>query len=116
MAQRVVTQYVSDLSGEELGSDGQTVIFGWKGRSYEVDLSPAEVQEFSTAIGPYLEAARRLPGSGRKASGATTGTSQQDRDRTKAIREWAQEHGLKVSSRGRLSAEIVQAYDDAQRG
>lgn len=116
MAQRVVTQYVSDLSGEELGGDGQTVTFGWEGRTYEVDLSPAEAQEFSTAIAPYLEAGRRVPGNGRKASGATTATSQQDRDRTKAIRQWAKEHGHNVSIRGRLPAGIIQAYDDAHKG
>ena len=42
MAQRVVTQFVSDLSGEELGKERQTVTFGWKGSTYEVDLSTDE--------------------------------------------------------------------------
>jgi hypothetical protein len=33
---------------------------------------------------------------------------------TKEIREWAIEEGLEVSSRGRIPAEIEQAFDDAQ--
>lgn len=115
MAQRVITQFVSDLSGEELGKEGETVTFGWKGSTYEVDLSPAEAEEFANALAPYVKAGRKVSGPGRRSS-SSAGTSQQDRERTKAIREWAKENGHPVSDRGRISAEVVAAYESAHKG
>ncbi|WP_345713807.1 Lsr2 family DNA-binding protein, partial [Kineococcus glutinatus] len=32
-----------------------------------------------------------------------------------AVRAWARENGYTVSDRGRISAEIVKAYEDAQQ-
>ncbi|MGI4895338.1 MAG: Lsr2 family DNA-binding protein, partial [Janthinobacterium lividum] len=32
---------------------------------------------------------------------------------TGAVRTWARENGHKVSDRGRISAEVIQAFDDA---
>lgn len=36
-----------------------------------------------------------------------------DRQRTGAIREWAKNNGYDVSSRGRIQADIVEAYNKA---
>ncbi|KUG57049.1 hypothetical protein AVL62_16075 [Serinicoccus chungangensis] len=114
MAQRVVTQFVSDLSGEELGKEGETITFGWKGSTYEVDLSTDEAAEFAKLLQPYLRAGRKVSGGTRRAG--TSSASQQDRERTKAIRQWAKENGHSVSDRGRISAEVVAAYESAQKG
>ena len=114
MAQRVVTQFVSDLSGEELGKEGETIAFGWKGSTYEVDLSTDEAAQFAKLLQPYLRAGRKVSGGTRRAG--TSSASQQDREHTKAIREWAKENGHSVSDRGRISAEVVAAYESAQKG
>ena len=114
MAQRVATQFVSDLSGEELGEEGETVIFGWKGSKYEVDLSTDEAAEFGDLLQPYLKAGRKVSG-GTRRTGTSNGTRQRGRERTKAIREWARENGHPVSGRGRISAEVVAAYESAQK-
>lgn len=50
----------------------------------------------------------------RVATGQSTASSA-DRERSRAIRAWAGESGYEVSERGRLSSEIVTAYDEAQR-
>jgi hypothetical protein len=34
---------------------------------------------------------------------------------TKAVRQWASENGYNVSSRGRIPAEVVQAYEAANK-
>lgn len=115
MAQKVVTEFVSDLSGKELGKDGETITFAWKGSTYEVDLSNAEAEEFASVLAPYVKAGRKVSGPGRRSS-ASTGTSQKDRERTKAIREWAKENGHDVSDRGRISAEVVAAFESAHKG
>jgi len=36
-----------------------------------------------------------------------------DRERTTAIRGWAGEHGHKVADRGRIPANVIQAYEKA---
>lgn len=107
MAQRVVTQYVSDLSGEELGADGKTVKFSYLGVEYEIDLSPAEADEFGKALSTYLQAARRVGGR-KQANG-----SRASRDDLANVRAWADEQGYKVSSRGRIAQDIIDAYDAA---
>lgn len=109
MAQRVVTQFVSDLSGEELGTDGQTVKFGYLGVDYEIDLSPAEADAFADALSAYLHAARRVGGRRKSSSRAS-------RDDLASVRAWAKEHGYKVSSQGRIAREVLEAYDAAHKG
>jgi hypothetical protein len=50
----------------------------------------------------------------RVATGQSKAASSADRERSRAIRAWANENGYDVSERGRLSSEIVNAYDEAQ--
>ncbi|MFK5582167.1 histone-like nucleoid-structuring protein Lsr2 [Serinicoccus sp. LYQ131] len=112
MAQRVITQYVSDLSGEELGADGKTVKFAYLGAEYEIDLSQAEADEFGKTLSTYLQAARRV--GGRKQSGSANG-SRASRDDLANVRAWAKEQGHKVSVRGRIAQDVIDAYDAAQK-
>lgn len=107
MAQRVQTLLVSDLSGEELGTDGQTLKFGWLGAEYEIDLSQKEADQFAKDLEKYLSAARRV--GGRQQRG--TGRAKTDPAQLKAIREWANSNGYNVSSRGRVPQEIQDAYN-----
>ena len=46
---------------------------------------------------------------GRRRAGSVT----RDHDQIAAIRDWAKTHGLKVSDRGRISAEVQEAYNAA---
>jgi hypothetical protein len=39
-----------------------------------------------------------------------------NREHTAAIRAWAREAGRQVSDRGRISAEVVKAFEEAHRG
>lgn len=72
MAQKVQTILVSDLTGNELGADGQTVTFGFLGVDYEIDLSQTEADEFADTIQKYVNAARRIGGRRRAGSGGST--------------------------------------------
>jgi Lsr2 len=42
--------------------------------------------------------------------------SRENREQIAAIRAWARESGHQVSDRGRISAEVLKAFEDAQRG
>lgn len=111
MAQKVVTQYISDMSGTELGEDGRTVRFGYLGVDYEIDLAPAEADELAAALGPYVQAARRV--GGRKQAGTAGRAS---RDDFAQVRAWADEQGYRISVRGRIAQEVIDAYDAAHPG
>ena len=49
----------------------------------------------------------------RKAASGKLIAEQLTADQRKAIREWANENGHNISSRGRLRAEVIHAYNDA---
>lgn len=109
MAQHVKTLFVSDLSGQELGEDGQTVKFGFLGVEYEIDLSQEEADEFAGVMERYVGSGRRVAGRRQRGS-ATAGGRAGD---LASIRSWAKENGYQVSSRGRISQEVVDAYQAA---
>ncbi len=117
MAQKVNVVLVDDLDGSEAD---ETISFTVDGASYEIDLNEANAAALRDAFAPWLGAARRA-GRGTSAS-ATRRTSRggtrpaaagSDRERVQAIREWARANGHNVSERGRLSADVLAAYEAA---
>ncbi|UJW36381.1 Lsr2 family protein [Saccharothrix sp. AJ9571] len=114
MAQKVLVEMIDDISGE---TATQTVPFGLDGVEYTIDLSDANAEILRDELARYVAAGRRT--GGRKVRVATgesvpSATSSADRERARAIRDWARENGYAVSDRGRISAEITNAYDEAQ--
>lgn len=112
MAQKTFIQLVDDLDGTTLSDgEGQTVTFALEGVSYEIDLSQAHVGELTDALAPYVEAGRKV--NGRKNVARTSG-AKSDPAELQKIRDWAGKNGHTVSSRGRISAAVRDAYDAAQ--
>jgi hypothetical protein len=106
---KLVTQLVDDLDG---GHADETVSFALDGRSYEIDLSEDHAATLRHALDDYVSRARRSGDSGRdRKSGSAS--AQRDPSQTKAIREWAQQNGHAISSRGRIPRPIVTAYETA---
>ena len=105
MAQRVNVVLVDDLDGDEAS---ETVSFALDGVDYEIDLNDGNAQALRDALSRYVGAGRRVGGRRRKgqraAAGGDTGPSASD------IRAWARENGWDVPERGRVSAEVRQAY------
>jgi nucleoid-associated protein Lsr2 len=97
---------VDDLDGSEAST---TVEFALDGRSYTIDPSDENAKDLREVLAPFVEAGRRL-GAGRK-SPATATNGAAARQRAGEIRKWAGENGFKVAERGRISAEVVQAYE-----
>lgn len=115
MAQKVSVALVDDVDGSEAES---TVEFGVDGVQYAIDLSEENAAELRDALGSYVAKARRTGGRKRRVTQVKTTTKTSagdtaDRKRNQAIREWAREQGREVSDRGRIPAEVVQAYDNA---
>ncbi|OIV37042.1 hypothetical protein BIV57_13105 [Mangrovactinospora gilvigrisea] len=104
MAQQVKTILIDDLDGS---SATGTVRFGYQGVDYEIDLNDDHQKALEESVREWIGNARRTGGRKqgvRPASGASD---------TSAIRVWAKENGYQVNTRGRIAAEIVEAYQRA---
>ena len=104
MAQRVQIILEDDYDG---GTADETVSFGLDGAEYEIDLSTKNASGLRDALAPWLAHARKTGGRRKRAAKASGSSSTSD------IRAWAQAQGLDVSSRGRVSAEVREAYEKA---
>jgi Lsr2 len=109
MARNVSVIITDDLDGSE---GAETVAFGLDGVNFDIDLSAANRSKFEQAMAPFIAAARRSTRRSPRRSDTRQGTSRVDRS---VVRAWAKEAGLKVSERGRISAEIMQQYEAAHQ-
>ena len=108
MAQIREVRLIDDLDGE---AADETIEFGIDGKNYEIDLSTANAAKLRDALASYVAAARRS--GGRRRGGSSGGAARRpaiDREQNQAIREWARKRGMKVSDRGRIPAEVLDAY------
>ena len=108
MAQRVNVVLVDDLDGTDAS---ETVNFALDGVDYEIDLSDEHASELRNALSLYVGHGRRTGGR-RKSAKRTSATPSSSGDGASAadIRAWARENGWDVPERGRVSAEVREAY------
>ena len=107
MAKQTTVTLVDDLDGSE--ADEQ-VEFAVDGRAYEIDLSTANSARLREALAPFISAARRAGGRRRSSSSTPAARPSTDREQNQAIREWAQSQGMKISERGRIPSNVLEAY------
>jgi hypothetical protein len=108
MSRRTIVQLEDDLTG---GEAEESVTFALDGRSFEIDLNERNASKLREALAPYIAAGRGLRGGGartaaRRAPGSYAGSELDPA----VVRAWAQENGLSVSTRGRVSRELREAY------
>jgi len=119
MAQKTIVTLVDDLTGEE-AENISTVEFALDGVTYELDLTDENRTKLHDALSQYANAARMIGGRRRssprpdRAIKSTSRTTGYNRETLRSIREWAKKNGHNVSDRGRLPAEVLQAWDKAQ--
>jgi Lsr2 len=114
MARQTVVQLIDDLDGSEAQG---TVAFGLDGTNYEIDLSDQHASALRDAFAPYVahgqKVGRLLARGHRAVTPRGVAPARADRQQAAAIREWARASGYTVSDRGRISAEITQAFQAA---
>lgn len=107
MAQKVNIILVDDIDESEAD---ETVTFGLDGVTYEIDLNAGHAEELREALAPFIGHGRKVGGrrsAGRRTPATSSGPSAGE------VREWARENGWEVSDRGRVPAEVREAYDAA---
>jgi hypothetical protein len=107
MAKQTIVTLVDDLDGSEAE---EQVEFAVDGKSYEIDLSAANSKKLRDALAPFVGAARRSGTTRRRSGGSAAARPTVDREQNQAIREWAQQQGMKISERGRIPASVLEAY------
>ncbi|CAN3132137.1 histone-like nucleoid-structuring protein Lsr2 [Mycobacterium sp. smrl_JER01] len=120
-----------------------TVDFSYRGKDYSLVLTAQNGAQFDKDIARYIRAAKkaqtraaksatRMPGATSKPAAPQPRTTQQKApsgttrtrgkktpavaavpERNRAIREWAKANGHVVSPRGRISQNVIDAYDAA---
>ena len=126
MGRQVITTYVCDLCGSELGSDRQRVTFGSDDSLYALDLCPRDAREVADALARWRSAGtatgryrsygvpQQLARTERPATRAAASPERSPFE-VAAIRRWARENGIDVSERGRVARAVVEQYDNARK-
>lgn len=101
MAQKITVSLIDDLDGTNDGTVAP-VESSLDGVIYEADLSEANAERLRDVCAKYIRVARRTHG-GKIPSKSAPGQAG-------LIREWALKNGQKLSDRGRLPTNVVEAY------
>jgi hypothetical protein len=110
MAKKVTVTLVDDFDGEAAADE--TVEFGLDGVTYEIDLSSKNAKKLRDDLKLWVEKGRRVGGR-RRGRGGGRGRASIDREQSAAIREWARRNGHNVSTRGRIPADVIDAFHAA---
>lgn len=106
MAQKVKVILIDDVDGTNAT---ETISFGVDGVQYEIDLNDENAKKLRDDFAVWTGHARRSGGrrrAGRPAASRSSGDAAK-------IRAWARENGYQVSDRGRVPAEVREAYQKA---
>jgi hypothetical protein len=107
MAKKVTVSFVDDLDDKTAADE--TVAFTLDGVAYEIDLSTKNAKKLRAALQPWSDAGRRVGGRRRSSIVGASRTSTEPRE-SAAIRVWARNHGYQVARRGRIPADVVDAF------
>jgi hypothetical protein len=118
MAQKTIVHLVDDLDGSS-GESIETITFGLDGVIYEIDLNEDNAGNLRNSLAEFISSATRTGGRVKRGTASTskpTGSAR-NREQTQAIRDWARQNDWEIADRGRIPAEIIEAYEkEAGRG
>jgi hypothetical protein len=117
MARQTTVTVTDDLDGS---ANAQEVSFSLDGTAWTIDLGAKNRAALAKALKPYIAKATPQPnpqprrsGAGRAGTSARRAPSRAGRTDLGEIRTWANNNGYTVSDRGRIRADVQQAYDSA---
>jgi hypothetical protein len=120
VAERTVRQLIDDIDKTVIPEGkGERIEFSLRGATYRIDLNDTNVAKLEKALAPYVESATKVGRSNGRKGGAKKVSRTMSSARPEEIaqiRRWASTHGHKVSTRGRIPAAVVEAYQTAHSG
>lgn len=109
MASKLQVLLLDDVDG---GTAVETVTFALDGSSYEIDLSAENAQQLRERFTTWIPHARKSGRSARSGASARTARPSGGPD-LNDVRNWARDNGFQVSDRGRISVQVMEAYQAA---
>lgn len=99
----------------------KTVRFGIDGDQLEIDLCDPQERELRDLLQRYADAGRKVSptnvnGTEKSKRGEASRKVREQREKLAAVRDFARKNGWKVSDRGRLPAEVVEAFEKVNGG
>ena len=115
MAKTTITQITDDLDGTK---NAETVSFSLGNDQYTIDLGSRNRAKLQSALKPYIDAATKVSKRSARGSASSSGRRSRSSGRSggnegpdlSAVRQWASENGYEISSRGRISKTVMDAY------
>lgn len=111
MAKQTTVTITDDLDGS---ANAKEVSFSLDGRTWVIDLSAKNRAALEKALKPYIAKATEQGRRSRTAKATRSSSRSKSRTDLAAVREWAKNNGHQVSDRGRISANVLRAYDASQ--
>ncbi|MDY6055082.1 Lsr2 family protein [Micrococcus sp.] len=112
----IIETRADDFDGS---TPAETMTFSVAGKEYAIDLNEEHRKELEDVLAEMEEKLRRFTAAARPLGRATrktrTASSSNASGETAKVRAWAQENGYEVKDRGRISAEIMEAYRNRSR-
>ncbi|MFT3887883.1 MAG: Lsr2 family protein [Arachnia sp.] len=105
MAREIRVILTDDIDGS---ADARTVEFSLDKVAYTIDLSDANLTKLEDALAPFIAKAEKV---GRKRPAARKAATRGAKAGLTEIREWARANGYEVSDRGRIPANVMEAYE-----
>ena len=106
MAQKTQIILTDDLDG---GAATETVAFSLDGTSFELDLNSKNATAMRKTLERYVNASRKVSRGPSAPRGRAPRSTKGDVDAS-AVRAWAASNKVKVSPRGRVSADVVAKF------
>lgn len=112
---------VDDMDKASMATD--TIPFAYRGKRFEIDLAPQNVQQFDDDMSRWIDSARVISTGGgkpvpvKKTNGSANGNGNVE-DKTEyyaAVRTWARANGKQVHDRGRLPGDVIDAYENRDK-
>ncbi|MGK2238557.1 MAG: hypothetical protein ACI9JD_001104 [Rhodococcus sp. (in: high G+C Gram-positive bacteria)] len=118
MSEIFIRQLIDDLDGKPIDTGlGHEVTFSYQRADYRIDLRPTNADKIEAVFAPYIDAAEKVSSASKPrtktSTAAKTSGSGRSAEQLKAIRDWADKNGFDVSPRGRIKADVIDAFDAA---
>lgn len=107
MAQKTIITLEDDIAG---GEADETVTFALDGTTYEIDLNVDNADTLRGILYDYTAKARKVGG---KAQSTARKLAASSGPAAAEIRVWAKDNGYDVPDRGRIPADVREAFDSS---
>ena len=109
MSREVIIKIRDDLDRSDAD---ETISFSYRGTSYEIDLSAANVEVFDKSMDQFITVARKVvaPLTGGRSLTHVPVVKRAVLTQRREIRAWGNANGFAVRPQGMISAEVLDAY------